>query len=151
MKMKSFTLVCAILIGTWGHSGVSVGQTVRQAKGNLVSSAQQRAINAGIAKLKLSGERSVAREWTEEKQVAEFICRPAALPALAKKLKGADRVFLGNNDPESLSLESTTKLVGVGQARFEGGWRDFSFECLMDAKTAKVKNFQITLVPLATI
>jgi hypothetical protein len=49
--------------------------------------------------------------------------------------------------PDSLQLVNNGKLIGTGQARFDGGWRDFSFECSIDPDTGKVKRFAVSVVP----
>ncbi|VVE75782.1 hypothetical protein [Pandoraea sputorum] len=108
----------------------------------VVSPAERRVIDAGISKLRLAGERKIARGWSPAKQVAEFICHPAALRALKTKLNGVDRVFLGTDDQHGLDLQNDSKLLGQGQVRYEQGWRSFSFECLIDPGTAKVTDFQ---------
>ena len=85
----------------------------------------------------------MANGWSEAKQVAEFICRPAALPVLRRQRRGADRVFLGI-DPvadHGLSLESDHLLRGSGSVRTADGWRDFRFTCRLDPDTGKVRRF----------
>ncbi|VVE90514.1 hypothetical protein [Pandoraea bronchicola] len=150
MLRNSFPGVGALLIGVLFCCIGSVSHAGGAAEDH-VSPAQQRRINAGIAKLRLSEERSIAQGWGAAKQVAEFICRPSAQPAIAEKLKGVDRVFLGTDAADSLTLLKARKLVGVGRARFEGGWRDFSFECLMDPRTAKVEKFLVLITPPSTV
>jgi hypothetical protein len=111
-----------------------------------LSPAETAAINHQIASLHSAADRGVANEWSDAKKVAEIICRPAALPVLKKQLPGTDRVFLGTEDPKTLTLESNVKLTGTGSARATAGWQDFTFNCEIDPKTAKVTSF----VPVLT-
>ncbi|HZY63216.1 MAG TPA: DUF930 domain-containing protein [Edaphobacter sp.] len=74
--------------------------------------------------------------------MAEMICRPAALTAFKKQDKTADRVFLGTDDPATLTLESNTHLSGSGEVRTSKGWKDFKFTCKVSAETGKVTSFQ---------
>jgi len=136
---------CALLVGALELSGVSYAQEQTVAPEVVLAPAQQRVIDAGIARLKLAGERNIAREWGSAKQIAEFICRPAAFPAIAHKLKGVDRIFLGTDLPDSLRLISSRELTGMGQARVGSGWREFSFECVMNPDTAKVVRFTVSM------
>jgi len=141
------------LVGTVFASVSFVGAHAEEAAGTkpALSTAQRRVIDAGISKLKSKEERQIARDWGEAKQVAEFICRPAAKPVLARKLKGVDKYFLGTDQPNSLNLSNVGKLEGQGQARYGDGWRDFSFVCLMDAKSAKVTHFDVVLRSIPSI
>ena len=83
------------------------------------------------------------------KKVAELICRPAALLILKKQIAGVDRVFLGTDDPKTLTLESNQRLTGSGSARTPQGWQDFSFTCELDPETGKVTAFTAVLTPAA--
>jgi hypothetical protein len=107
-----------------------------------LSAAQKTAISRQIATLKSSTDRSTAQSWSNAKQVAELICRPAALPILRKQTRGADRVFLGTNSPESLTLKSNRRLTGDGEVRTPQGWQDFTFTCELNPATGKVTAFQ---------
>ena len=99
-------------------------------------------MNRQIATLHSSAERDMANSWSNAKKVAEFLCRPAALPVLKKQIAGADRVFLGTDDPKTLNLESNQKLSGTGSARYSGGWKDFTFACALDPLAGKVTSFE---------
>jgi hypothetical protein len=112
-----------------------------------LSPAETAAIAHQIATLHSSADRGVANGWSDAKKVAELICRPVALPALRKQISGADRVFLGTDDPKTLSLESNAKLTGTGSARGAQGWQDFSFTCEIDPATAKPTVFTAVLTP----
>jgi hypothetical protein len=142
-SMLKRAFVCASVLLVSAFSPYAKAHTV--APEVVLAPAQQRVINAGIARLRLSGERQIAREWGNAKQIAEFICRPAASPALARELKGVDRIFLGTDVRDSLRLVSRSELTGTGQARVGGGWQAFSFECWMDPDTAKVVRFTVTM------
>ncbi len=100
-----------------------------------------------IATLKSATDRQVAEGWSNAKKVAELICRPAALPILKKQAKGVDRVFLGTDTPESLSLESNQRLTGSGTFRTPQGWQDFTFTCDVNPETGKVTTFEATPIP----
>ncbi len=107
-----------------------------------LSAAETTVVNQQIATLKASGDRRMARGWSNAKKVAELICRPAALPVLKKQTPGVDRVFLGTDDPQTLTLESDSRLTGTGQFRTVQGWTDFTFTCEVNAETGKVTAFQ---------
>jgi hypothetical protein len=70
------------------------------------SLAESAVISRHIATLRSSADRDVALHWSNAKKIAELICRPAALPVLKRQAKGADRVFLGTDAPQSLTLEA---------------------------------------------
>lgn len=107
-----------------------------------LSSKQQAIINRKIATLTSPADRHVAEGWSNEKKVAELLCRPAALFVLKKQNPDADRVFLGTDDPNTLHLESNRRLTGTGEFRTPKGWQDFSFTCELDPKTGTVTRFQ---------
>jgi hypothetical protein len=107
-----------------------------------LSAAQTAVISGQIATLKSPVDRHVAQGWSNAKKVAELICRPVALSTLKKQTKGADRVFLGTDAPESLTLESDRQLTGRGEVRTPQGWRDFTFTCDLDPTTGKVVHFR---------
>jgi hypothetical protein len=114
-----------------------------------LSAAETTAVNRRIATLKASGDRRMAQGWSNTKKVAELLCRPAALPVLKKQATGVDRVFLGTDDPKTLTLESDSRLTGTGQFRSPGGWTDFTFTCDLDPQTGKVIAFQPVLANVA--
>ena len=87
----------------------------------------------------------MASGWSNTKKVAELICRPAALSVLKKQTPGVDRVFLGTDDPQTLTLESNSRLTGTGQFRTLQGWTDFTFTCDVNAETGKVTAFKPTV------
>jgi hypothetical protein len=111
-----------------------------------LSAAQTAVVSRSITMLKSSTDRHVAESWSNSKKVAEMICRPAALPVLKKQAKGVDRVFLGTDDPASLTLESNRRLTGSGEFRTPHGWKDFTFTCNIDPQTAKVISFHPVLL-----
>ena len=114
-----------------------------------LSAAQNKVVSMSIAKLKLPEERQLASGWSNAKKVAEVICRPAALPVLKAKAPGADRVFLGTDDPATLTLVSNQTLIGRGQVRDGSGWTEFSFTCQLDPKTGKASAFKASMKPAA--
>jgi hypothetical protein len=114
-----------------------------------LSPAETAAVQRQIATLRSKVDRSVASGWPNSKKVAELLCRTAALAALRKQVPGADRVFLGTDDPKTLTLESNAKLTGTGSARGPQGWQDFTFSCEVDPATGKVGDFTATLAPAA--
>src|SRR5487761_618438 len=93
------------------------------------SAAQAAAVSTQRATLKSPVDRHVAEGWSNSKKVAELICRPSALIFLKKQDKTIDRVFLGTDTPESLTLESNSLLKGSGEFRTPHGWQDFAFTC----------------------
>ncbi|MDX7999400.1 hypothetical protein FE394_09335 [Xenorhabdus sp. Reich] len=78
--------------------------------------------------------------WSDTKKVAEFICRPFALPVIKKHHKDADKVFLGDVSPDSIKLAPSSELVGIGMYRTDEGWKDIRFSCKLDA-TGKAQSF----------
>lgn len=113
-----------------------------------LSPAEDAIIARKIATLHAATDRSVAQSWSSAKKAAEFLCRPAALPILKKQSPGTDRVFLGTDDPSTLTLVSSSRLTGTGQYRTPQGWQDITFTCNLDPQTGKVTSFQAT--PSAT-
>jgi hypothetical protein len=110
-----------------------------------LSAAETTAVNRQIATLKAPGDRRMASGWSNAKKIAELICRPAALSVLKKQTPGVDRVFLGTDDPQTLTLASNSRLTGSGQFRTTQGWTDFTFTCDVNAETGKVTAFQPVL------
>jgi hypothetical protein len=110
-----------------------------------LSAAETAAVKRQIATLKASTDRRMAQGWSNAKKVAELLCRPAALPVLKKQAAGVDRVFLGTDDPQTLTLESNQRLTGTGQFRTPKGWTDFTFTCDLNPDTGKVTAFQPVL------
>ncbi|AXC14348.1 hypothetical protein ACPOL_5092 [Acidisarcina polymorpha] len=126
----------------------AIGQTAASTEPEL-SSAETAIIERQIRTLRSVQERKLAEEWSNAKKVGETICRPAAVAALKKQLPGVDRVFLGTDDPKTLTLESMAKLIGSGSARIPKGWQDFTFVCDIDPQSGKVTGFQVNLAPAA--
>lgn len=112
-----------------------------------LSNAQNRIVNNGIDSLKGAADRQLAQSWTNAKKVAEFICRPVALPTLKAHLPGVDRVFLGMAQDNSLTLNANDELSGIGTARGAKGWRDFTFKCMIAPETGRVTHFEMSLKP----
>ena len=110
-----------------------------------LSAAQKAVVAKVISGLKSPEERSMASGWSNAKKVAEFICRPAALPALKKQVPDADKVFLGTDNPATLTLVSKRSLTGVGQVRSGAAWRDFTFTCALMPSSGKVAGFTAVL------
>ena len=110
-----------------------------------LSAAQKAVVAKVISGLKSPEERSMASGWSNAKKVAEFICRPAALPALKKQVPDADKVFLGTDNPATLTLVSKRSLTGVGQVRSGAAWRDFTFTCALTPSSGKVAGFTAVL------
>jgi hypothetical protein len=123
---------------------VAMAHTAKASEPDL-SSAETTVVNRQIATLKAPGDRRMANGWSNAKKVAELICRPAALSVLKKQTPGVDRVFLGTDDPQTLTLESNSRLTGTGQFRTLQGWTDFTFTCDVNAETGKVTAFQPVL------
>lgn len=113
-----------------------------------LSPAEQMIVESKIATLKRAPERNIAKNWSNAKKIAEFFCRPAAIPFLKEYAPEVDRVFLGTDDPNTLTLKSNQLLVGSGEFRTPQGWQDFTFTCELDPKTGKVISFQPVLSPV---
>lgn len=110
-----------------------------------LSPAQKVVVEGAISRLKSPEERNLANGWSNAKKVAEFICRPAALPVLKRRAPGADKVFLGTDQPATLTLVSQRSLTGVGQARTGAVWRDFTFSCALTPSSGRVAGFTAVL------
>lgn len=123
---------------------VALTSTVHASDPDL-SAAETTAVNRQIATLKASTDRRMAKGWSNAKKVAELLCRPAALPVLKKQAAGVDRVFLGTDDPQTLTLESNSRLTGTGEFRTPQGWTDFTFTCELNPATGKVTAFKPVL------
>src|SRR5271170_1072728 len=141
LKLKLGALLAFALIET------ASSQTATPPSEPVLSAGETAAVQRQIATLHSSVDRSVANGWSNSKKVAELICRPAALLILKKQIAGVDRVFLGTDDPKTLTLESNQRLTGSGSARTPQGWQDFSFTCELDAATGKVTAFTPVLTP----
>ncbi|HEX4022034.1 MAG TPA: DUF930 domain-containing protein [Acidobacteriaceae bacterium] len=124
----------------------AMAQTAERPEPKL-SAAETAIVNRQIETLKDPGEQRMAQGWSNAKKMAEMICRPAALHVLKKQDADVDKVFLGMDGAESLTLESDQRLTGSGEFRTPQGWKDFSFTCEVNAETGKVTNFQHSLVP----
>lgn len=109
-----------------------------------LSPAQASVVASKIATLKYPQERALASGWSDAKKVAEFMCRPLAMKVLKRGYKGADRVFLGTDDPGTLNLVSNRSLAGSGQVRTSNGWQTFTFTCGVDPRTGRAVSFQST-------
>ena len=120
----------------WGADNTLLAQEPQ------LSKAEQAIVAHEVAKMKTSDERAIVNSWSNAKKVAEFICRPAALRTLAKQDASIDKVFLGTNDPASLTLESAGRLTGSGQYRKGIDWSEIDFTCEVNPDTGKVASFQ---------
>jgi hypothetical protein len=140
-RMLKTALALAIMLLSVSMHAAPAGQAASQSEPAL-SPAETAAVNRQIATLHSSVDRSVANGWSNAKKVAETICRPAALPVLKKQTTAVDRVFLGTDDPKTLTLESNSRLTGTGEFRTPKGWTDFTFTCDLDPQTGKVIAFQ---------
>jgi hypothetical protein len=136
--MKTRTAVAVLVVAT------AIVHTLYAMEPDL-SAAETTAVNRQIATLKAPGDRLVAQGWSNAKKVSELLCRPAALPVLKKQAAGVDKVFLGADAPETLTLESNHRLVGTGQFRTPQGWTDFKFTCDINPETGKVTAFEPVL------
>lgn len=121
--------------------------TLASASEPALSPAETAVVARQIATLKAATDRQVAEGWSNTKKVAELICRPAALPVVKKQAKGVDKVFLGTDDPATLTLESNQRLTGSGQYRSPQGWHDFTFTCDINSDTGQVTRFQTGPAP----
>lgn len=124
--------------------GVSVA-SMSSFAATILSKAQQEVVDARIAELQTSEDRTVATEWSDAKKVAEIICSPLAARELKKWNEEADRVFLGTDDPATLQLSTNRLLTGSGQVRAGDTWTDFSFECELDPETGQARSFTTSI------
>jgi len=109
-----------------------------------LTDSQRQALDRAIGTLRTPADRNVASQWSDAKKVAEVMCRPLALQELKRTDAKVDRVFLGDDTPQSLSLNGNTVLEGRGQARGRSGWRNFTFTCALDPQTARATAFEAT-------
>jgi hypothetical protein len=154
MREYKRTKKAQLLRGHVGRTGWKLGvfgllialASVAQAANNqepALSAAERHIVARGIATLKAPADRTLAANWSNAKKVAEWICRPAALPVVRRQDQRAGRVVLGTDDLKSLTLETNGRLTGSGLFRTVHGWTDFNFACEVNPETAKVTNFQI--------
>ncbi|GHC68597.1 hypothetical protein [Limoniibacter endophyticus] len=115
--------------------------------GTSLTPPQREIISRNIDLLPSQEERKLASEWNNAKKVAEFICRPAAIAALQKWDQQADRVFLGTDDPKTLTLENDRLLKGSGQVRAGNDWTTFAFSCELDPNSGRALTFETDLAP----
>jgi hypothetical protein len=137
MSRLLLAVALALTVGSAAEGAVS-------AQG--LSPAQSALAARRIAALRTPADRGVASQWTDAKKAAEFFCRPIALTSLKRQVKGADRVFLGTDDPGALHLVSAARLEGSGQVRAGPGWRDFTFVCRLNPRTGKAVGFNAILI-----
>jgi hypothetical protein len=142
MQLRGLKAVAVLAILAWMAPALPASEPD-------LSAAETTRVDRRIASLKSSGDRHMAEGWSNTKKVAELLCRPAALPVLKKQSTGVDRVFLGTDDPKTLTLENNSRLTGTGQFRTPSGWTDFSFTCDLDPQTGKVTSFQPVLANVA--
>lgn len=114
------------------------------ATSSLLTPAQQHMKQVMDTRINNTGDRKIIlHEWSNAHRVAEFLCRPAALEALRKQDKKADKVFPGNGKNGGLNLQPATRLTGAGQCRTDGTvWKIFSFSCDLSPVTGGVTNFR---------
>jgi hypothetical protein len=135
MMRSTSALAWAILLATAAPSYTAAAGTVH------LSPVQASVVAGKIAKLKYPQERSLASHWSDAKKVAEFICRPLAT-AVLKREHGADRIFLGTDDPRSLRLLDDRELQGSGQYRSGKDWHTFTFSCALDPRNGAAASFK---------
>jgi hypothetical protein len=136
MKKAEWVAAIAGLLFASGAMAQSAG------KGPTLSPAEQAIINRQIKALRSPADRHIAQNWSDAKKMAELICRPVALPVLKTTAPDADKVFLGTDDPKTLTLISDKLLKGSGEFRTPQGWKDFTFTCEVDPQTGTVVSFQ---------
>ena len=141
------TVLAILLTMTLVPAAAASGPQARPPAEPALTAPELKAVARGIATLHSPVDRSVANGWSNAKKVAEILCRPAALPALRKQITGVDRVFLGTDDPNTLTLESNQRLTGTGSARIPQGWQDFTFSCTINPTTGQAKTFEVELTP----
>jgi len=125
-----------------------LGQSALATGASDLSAAQASVVARQIARLKSAPERTMASSWPAAKQVAEFICRPLAMSTLKRRFRGADRVFLGTDDPATLSLVNNSRLDGSGQVRTGNSWQTFRFSCALNPRSGRAVSFNV--IPTAT-
>ena len=135
--LKGLAGVAALLVLFTSASAQNVPE---QAK-SVLSYRQQQVIRNEFSKIESPSERKMAMEWSDAKKVAETMCRPAALKYFQKQFKDADRVFLGNDQSDSLKLMGNQVLTGVGQVRAGGTWHYFNFACPLNPRIGQAISF----------
>ncbi|UNK24775.1 hypothetical protein [Yersinia intermedia] len=82
----------------------------------------QTRIDVAISQLYRSENRQIAINWNNAKKVSEFICKPIALIEIQRKgFPKADKIYLGDNNQDSLSLSLIDQyhLTGIGEVRID--------------------------------
>jgi hypothetical protein len=145
---RKFAMVLMLLgLAAMASTTQPFAQDTDQSQATILSKAEAANVDRQIMILRNPGEWRMAAGWSDAKKVAEMICRPAALRVLQKQNKAVDRVFLGTDDPTSLTLESNARLTGTGEYRTPQGWQNISFVCEVKPATANVTRFQSTRLP----
>ncbi len=118
--------------------------TVLEAR-NTLSHRQYQVIRNAFSKLHSPEERRMAMAWSDAKKVSETMCRPLALKYFKKQYSRADRVFLGDENNDSLKLEGNRTLSGTGQVREGSNWHYFTFECRLNPATGYATSFRANI------
>ena len=133
-----------------GWLGIAVGvvlfnvagaQNVADPASKVLSARQKQVIRNEFSKIVSPQERQMAMDWSDAKKVGETMCRPVALRYFKKQYGDADRVFLGNDQSDSLTLESNELLTGEGQVRTGGAWHYFTFSCHLNPRNGQAISF----------
>ncbi|WP_275385799.1 hypothetical protein [Xenorhabdus bovienii] len=114
-----------------------------QSPSSQLSTSQQKYLQQQIDKQMT--DKSAAKEvesWSDTKKVAEFICRPLALSVIQRGHKEADKVFLGDESPNSIRLIDS-RLIGTGMYRQGFSWKNIRFSCELDPKTGEARSFKL--------
>lgn len=141
MSKRILTGLAGIALGL-AVFNVASAQDVTGPGKSVLSSRQQQVIRNEFSKLESPSERQMAMDWSDAKKVGETMCRPAALRYFRKQYRDADRVFLGNDQSDSLKLEGNELLTGTGQVRAGGTWHYFNFSCQLNPRNGRAISFK---------
>ncbi|WP_156971136.1 hypothetical protein [Beijerinckia mobilis] len=125
---------------------VLLGPLLSSAAAQTLSPAEQKAIDRAIARIHDPRERQLAQTQPIAWQVAEFLCRPAARPVLARLGADGNHFFLRDVDPHTQILETPSLLRGEGSFRLKGhaiAWKAFHYLCHLDPATARILRFEV--------
>ncbi|HGG3697412.1 TPA: hypothetical protein ACJF0N_001409 [Salmonella enterica subsp. enterica serovar Java] len=136
-------LMC-ILSGLW-FLPVPEGVYGEEAYYSNLDVVELRELDRLIAAIPDEFSRQIVRKWSVATQIAEFQCRPVALPVISRYWREDDPVdqvimLKGKGD---LFLINNRYLSGRGQMRTVSGWHDFSYQCELDPLTGRISRFEV--------
>lgn len=112
-----------------------------------ISPSQSIYLNQQIEKqLVVPDQRDIVKEWSVEKQIAEFICKPAALNEVRKTAAAAEKVIFLDDTDRAPQLLPNGVLIGVVQYREGVSWHKMEYTCRLQ-ENGHLRSFTVKPVP----